>query len=128
MAKTVDQLAPTEGASSAIWQGLRVGAMPLAVLVAISIVAMLGAAVARTVTVSFFAQQQAALAVLVPGLILAIVGYVVTIARAMRRIAFWQTGGMHLHTRSALWALWVSALLVALPVALAVLLPQQPAP
>lgn len=128
MAQTVEHLTPTKGAASAGWLGLRVGVMPLVVLVSISFVTLLGAAVARTVTVGFFAQQQAALAVVVAGFILAVGGYGITIARVMRRIAFWQAGGMHIQARTALCSLCSTALLVVLPLALAVLLPQHPAP
>jgi len=113
-----------------VWRGLLVGLIPLGLLAAVVGIALLLTALARQMFEGsgFFAQQQAALIVLIVGLLLAIAVFAVAAWRVFRRVAAWQQSGARAQASAALWALSVTALLVVLPVVLALLLPQHPAP
>ena len=73
-------------------------------------------------------QQQASLIVLIAGLVVALVVYIIAIVRTMRNITSWQRSGAVGQARAALLALGCTALVVLLPVVLAIVLPQNPAP
>jgi len=113
-----------------VWRGLLVGLIPLGLLAAVVGITVLLTALARQMFEGsgFFAQQQAAVIVLIAGLILAIVVFAVAIWRVLRRVAAWQQSGAMAMASATLWALSVTALIVVLPVLLALLLPQHPAP
>ena len=121
-------LAP--GTGSAALRGALVGLVPLGLLALIIAVALALAVLARQLTAAsgFFAQQQAALITLIAGFVLALVVYVVAIVLTMRRIAAWQENGIAVQARAALWSLGITALIVILPLLLAILFPQHPAP
>jgi len=104
------------------------GLVPLVLLVLIIAVALALAALARQLLAAsgFFAQQQAAVIILVAGFVLVLVAYVIAIVLTMRRIASWQQNGIA--ARAALWSLGITALIVILPFLVAILLPQHPAP
>ncbi len=106
------------------------GLVPLVLLVLIIAVALALAALARQLLAAsgFFAQQQAAVIILVAGFVLVLVAYVIAIFLTMRRIASWQQIGMAVWARAALWSLGITALIVILPFLVAILLPQHPAP
>ena len=76
----------------------------------------------------FLVQQQTALIALIVCLVLAIVSYGVAIWRVLRRVKSWQRDGTTTQANAALWALTATALIMVLPVLLAFLLPQHPAP
>ncbi len=118
------------GRMAGVWRGLLVGLIPLGLLAAVVGIALLLTALARQMFEGsgFFAQQQAALIVLIVGLLLAIAVFAVAAWRVFRRVAAWQQSGARAQASAALWALSVTALLVVLPVVLALLLPQHPAP
>jgi uncharacterized membrane protein YidH (DUF202 family) len=111
-----------------VWRGLLVGLIPLGLLAAVVGITVLLAALARQMfeASGFFAQQQAAVIVLIVGLMLAIAVFAVAIWRVLRRVAARQQSGAK--ASATLWALSATALLVVLPVLLALLLPQHPAP
>ena len=106
------------------------GLVPLVLLVLIIAVALALAALARQLLAAsgFFAQQQAAVIILVAGFVLALAVYVIAIILTMRRIASWQQNGIAARARAALWSLGITALIVILPLLVAILLPQHPAP
>lgn len=112
------------------WRGFLTGIIPLILLVIIVVIALAGTALVRQLfaPAGFFAQQQAAVITLVVGLVIALVVYVGTIVRALRRVATWQQQGATKPSRAALWSLGITALIVVLPVLLAIVLPQHPAP
>jgi hypothetical protein len=126
--------APAQSSSfprkSGAWHGALAGLIPLILLIVMIVVVFILTAVARQLVAAsgFFAQQQAALLVLITGLVLAVGVYIVAIVFTFRRVAAWKQGGAVVRVRAALWALGVTALLVVLPVLLAIVLPQQPAP
>ena len=109
--------------------GAVVGLIPLGLLLLIGAVTVLLTALARQIVASsgFFAQQQASVIVLIVGLVVALVVYVIAIVRTMRNITSWQRSGAGGQARAALLALGFTALVVLLPVVLAIVLPQNPA-
>lgn len=107
-------------------RGALVGLIPLGLLAGTVALTVAGAALARLLFAGsgFFAQQQAAVIVLIAGLILAVAGFGVATWRVLRRVAGWQQG----EASAALWDLGATALVIVGPVVLALLLPQHPAP
>jgi hypothetical protein len=110
-----------------IARGVSLGLIPLALLLALVITALLLTALTRQLTAApgFFTQQQVSLIVLIAGLGLATVVYSVALVLTLRRVASWQPGSQ---ARAALLVLGITALIVVLPVLLAIVLPQAPAP
>jgi ABC-type bacteriocin/lantibiotic exporter with double-glycine peptidase domain len=111
-------------------RGALVGLIPLGLLLLVVAVTVLLTALARQLVASsgFFAQQRASVIVLIAGLVVALVVYVVAIVRTLRWVKVWQRGGASGQARATLLALGFSALVVLLPVVLAIMLPQNPAP
>ncbi|HLX57510.1 MAG TPA: hypothetical protein VKR83_10825 [Ktedonobacteraceae bacterium] len=105
------------------------GLMPLLALLVVVSATLLAVALVRQLTAAagFFTQQQVSLIFLICGLALAALVYIVALTRTCRRIATWQARGDR-RARAALLALLATALIVALPVVLAIVLPQSPAP
>jgi uncharacterized membrane protein len=111
-------------------RGVLAGLIPLGLLLLIVAITVLLTALARQLVASsgFFAQQQASMIVLIAGLVVALVVYIIAIVRTMRNITSWQRSGAIGQARAALLALGCTALIVLLPVVLAIVLPQNPAP
>jgi uncharacterized membrane protein len=111
-------------------RGLLTGVVPLVVLAILVALALLGAQVTRhaSAALGFFAQERATLIVLVSGLVLALIAYGIAIWLMVRRVAQWQQATRRLRAGVALWTMAATALIIILPVLLAVLLPQHPAP
>ena len=111
-------------------QGALRGLVPLGLLLVLVVIALALAALMRQSFAGsgFFAQQQAAVITLAVGLAVAIVAYGVAIFFTLRRVATWQQTGAVAQARAALWALGITAFIVVLPVLLAIVLPQHPAP
>ncbi|GAC1406911.1 MAG: hypothetical protein NVSMB49_26680 [Ktedonobacteraceae bacterium] len=111
-------------------RGILIGFVPLALLVVIVAIALAITALVRQFFASsgFFVQQQAAVITLVVGLIIALVVYVVAIVLTLRHMARWQLQGAARPSLAALWSLAITALIVFVPILLALLLPQNPAP
>jgi hypothetical protein len=112
------------------WRGLLIGFVPLALLVVIVAIALAVTALIRQFFASsgFFVEQQVVLITLLTGLIIALVIFVVAIVLTLRRIAAWQKSDAKKPSNAALWALGIIAFIVFLPILLAILLPQSPAP
>ncbi len=111
-------------------RGFFIGLIPLLLLIIVVAGTYLLTAFARQLTASsgFFAQQQAAIIVLLAGFLVALVVYVVAFRAMMRRVKAWQQEGASGLTRGILLALGASVLVVLMPVVLAIVLPQHPAP
>lgn len=111
-------------------RGVLTGLIPLGLLLLVVAITVLLMALARQLLASagFFAQQQASVIVLIAGLVVALVVYIIAIVRTMRNITSWQRSGAAGQARAALFALGCTALVVLLPVVLAIVLPQHPAP
>lgn len=113
-----------------IWWGILAGLLPLVFLGGIIIITIaLAALITRLVAAAgFFMQQQAALIILIIGFVLAIGVYAIAIRRTLKQVKAWQQEGAVGLARSALWVLGITALVVALPLLLVIVLPQHPAP
>ena len=111
-------------------RGVLAGLIPLGLLLLIVAITVVLTALARLLVASsgFFVQQQAAVIVLIAGLIVALVVFIIALVRALRKITSWQRSGAVGQARAALFALGCTALVVLLPVVLAIVLPQNPAP
>ena len=111
-------------------RGVLVGFIPLGLLLLVVAITVLLTALARQLVASsgFFVQQQASMIVLIVGLVVALVVYIIAIVRTMRNITSWQRSGADGQARAALLALGFTVLIVLLPVVLAIVLPQNPAP
>jgi hypothetical protein len=104
--------------------------MPLARLILIFALALLLTLLARAATASldFAVQQAAAVITLAAGLAAAAVIYALSLVGVFRRMADWRADGHTAQASAALWALAVTALIVVLPIIVAALVPQHPAP
>jgi uncharacterized membrane protein YidH (DUF202 family) len=112
------------------WCGVLVGLIPLGLLAGIVLITLLVTALVRQLVSGsgFFVQQQTAMIALIVGLILAIVVFAVASWRVLRRVKIWQRDGTTTQANAALWTLTATALIIVLPVLLAIILPQYPAP
>ncbi len=115
---------------SGVWRGVLVGLIPLGLLAGIVAITLLVTVLARQLVAGsgFLVQQQTALIALIVGLVLAIVVYAVAGWRVLRRVKIWQRDGTTTQANAALWALTATTLIIVLPVLLALILPQHPAP
>ncbi len=115
-------------------QGVVAGLVPLGALVVIVIVTVAVIALVRALTagqgfsIQQAIQQGAAVFTLLAGLVVGAAVYTVAGVRALRRVAHWQQVGMTAQANGALWGLALGALVVLLPLLLAIFLPQHPAP
>ncbi len=111
-------------------RGVLVGLIPLGLFAGTLALTLAGAALVRLLFAGpgFFAQQQAAVIVLIAGLMLAIAVFGLAIWRVLRRVAVWKQGEATTRASAALWTLSATALAIVVPVLLALLLPQHPAP
>ncbi len=121
---------PSAEAKGGAVRGALIGLIPLELLAGVVLVAIVVTALARDLADdgSFFVQQQTALIILIVGLVLAIVVFALAVWRVVRQIAAWQRTGVAVQANAALWALGATALVIVVPVLLAVLLPQHPFP
>ena len=128
LSSSLQNLSPQRGSDAL--RGALLGLVPLVLLVLIVAIALALAALARQLFAAsgFFAQQQAAVIILIAGFVLALIAYVIAIVLTMRRIAGWQQNGIAARARAALWSLGITTLIVILPFLVAILLPQYPAP
>jgi hypothetical protein len=113
-----------------VLRGIIAGLIPLGLLLLVVAITVLLTALARQLFASsgFFVQQQASLIVLIVGLVVALVVYIIAVVRSLRSVTTWQRGGAVAQARAAWLALGCTALVVLLPVVLAIVLPQSPAP
>ena len=120
---------PLTQAKGSALRGVLVGMIPFVLLLIIVAVTVLLTALVRQLVASsgFFAQQQAALIVVIIGLGVALVSYIIAVVVMLGRVTAWQRGGAVGQARAALLALGFTALVVLLPVVLALVLPQYPA-
>ncbi len=111
-------------------RGALIGLGPLGLLAGFVALAVVLTALARALAADagFFAQQQAALSTLIAGLVLAILIFAIAVWRVLRRVAAWQQTGAAVQASAALWVLGATALVIVIPILLALLLPQHPAP
>jgi len=111
-------------------RGFILGMSPLAPLILVVVLTVALSALARQVTVGggFYLQQWAAGIVVILGLLAGIAALIVFSVRTLRQVKRWQQTGEQVQANAALWGLAVVALVVLLPLLLAIFIPQQPAP
>jgi uncharacterized membrane protein len=126
----VSTQAQSSSPGNSTWRGILIGFVPLALLIVLVVIALVVTAlVGQFIAPSgFFVEQQAVLITLVTGLVIGLVIFVVAIVLSLRRVNAWQKIGATKSANAALWALGITALVVFLPVLLAIVLPQNPAP
>jgi hypothetical protein len=107
-----------------------VGLTPLVLAAVVMAVAVALTTLVRLLTrgLGFSAEQPAVIITLSIGLVVATAAYVIASRRALRKVAAWQREGSSAQATAALWALAFTAVVVLVPVLLAVVLPQHPAP
>jgi hypothetical protein len=111
-------------------RGALLGLTPLLCLTLV-VTATLGfAPVVRALLASqgFFTEEEMEVVVLAGGLALAAVVYGATLVRSLRRVGHWHRSGLATEASAALVTLAATGVIVALPVILAFVIPQQPAP
>jgi hypothetical protein len=120
-------LPPGRGSAA---RGFASGLLPLVPVAVIVVVALALAALARQLTAGqgFYTEQWAAGIIIVLGLLGSAASYIVSSVRAMSRVRHWQETGQMSQATGALWGLVVVTLVILLPVLLAILIPQHPAP
>ena len=111
------------------WLAGLIGLAPLLALVVVAAASVVLTIVARQLTLGqgFFVEQRITALVLGAGLALAALVYVIGCVRTLRRARAWQAAGDAARAAGTLWALGITAVLVVVPVVVAVLLPQHPA-
>lgn len=104
--------------------GILVGLIPLGLLIAAILLtlALTNTGLLLTASLAFSVREQIMLVLSVSGLIVMILAYGIGCIAVMRRIKRWQEAGMSSEAHSALWMLAATALLLLLPLLLAVLL------
>ena len=127
---TVPAQEPSSQSRGSAIRGVLVGLVPLGLLAGFVALALVLTALARQLVpnTDFSVQQQAVLVTQIAGLIVAVAVFAVAIWRVLQRVAVWQQVGKRVQASATLWTLGVTALIVVMPVLLAVLLPQHPAP
>lgn len=110
--------------------GILAGFVPLVRLILMLVVALALPLVTRLVTgsQSFAVQQSATVIALAVGLVLAAIVYAVSLVGAFRQLRAWREVGRGVSATASLLALAATVLIVALPIVVAAVLPQHPAP
>jgi uncharacterized membrane protein YidH (DUF202 family) len=121
---------PSAKTTGNAWRGALIGLIPLGLLAGCVALAIALTALARQLVAGsgFFVQQLAALITLIVGMVLAITVFALAVWRVVRRVAAWQKADLTTQANAALWTLGVTALVIVIPVLLALLLPQHPFP
>lgn len=121
--------APTSEQDS-FGRGFREGVLPLSPVALIALVALILAAMSRQVTAGqeFATQQVAAVLIVALGLLGCAIAYIACCWRVLRRVRYWHETGENARANGALWGLVLVALVIVLPLLLAILIPQYPAP
>ncbi len=115
---------------SAFWRGALVGLAPLAALALILALAAGLAALTRALWApsGFVVWQGFVTGVWVGGLIIAALVFSYAVYRVLRSVTEWRREGLTSQAAGAYWALGFTALAILLPVLIAIILPQHPAP
>jgi hypothetical protein len=112
------------------FRSLVFGLEPLVPLLLIVVLTIGLAWLSRQITggAGFYTQQWAAGIIVVLGILAGAVALAIFSVRALRRVRTWQEAGLSAQASAALWGLVVVALVVLLPLLLAIVIPQHPAP
>lgn len=123
---SVRATASTPPQGGTVLRGILTGLVPLILFVVLGALAVLATTLIRTLTngEAFLAQEPVLVGTLGVGLLLAFVAWVVGCVWALRRARAW---GQIPQATATLWTLGASAIVLLLPVLLAILSPQHPA-
>lgn len=112
------------------WRGLGIGFVPLALLIAAVATTIALTTLARLVSApaGFLVWQWIVAGVWVVGLVISTAVFLYAAFRVLRRAKGWQRDGQFSQASGTFWALGVTALLVLLPLLVAFVFPQHPAP
>jgi hypothetical protein len=112
------------------WRGALTGLVPLGLLVGIVGLALALTALVRVVTSGqdVATEKAAPLITFAVGGVVAVVTSSLALVRTWRRMRAWQQAGNAAQAAGAFWALALTPLIVSLPVLLALVIPQHPAP
>jgi hypothetical protein len=129
MQNTTSSTSASGGGSEMIFRGLGVGLTPAVFLYVGAGVAYLLTSLVRIVTpgLGFLTQLPIVNVAITICLLLLAVGYVFVAVRAFRQAHSWRAAGETTAANAVLWGLCASALLILVPVLVAILLPQHPA-
>lgn len=119
-----------DGRAGGSLRGMLEGLVPLALLavvMALGIALTLGARLA-TAAQGFDVEQTVAVSVAALTLLLAAILYTIACVRALRSARVWERAGNQPRAQGVLWGLALCVLLVLVPIVLAAVLPQHPAP
>jgi hypothetical protein len=113
-----------------ILYGVLSSLIPLLLLGSITTLAVILTALVRQMFNSdgFFVWQRDVLITLSACMVLALLAYVTSLVVILRRVVDWQRAGLRVRSAATLWTLFATAWVVLLPVILAVVIPQHPAP
>ncbi len=111
-------------------RGFVYGLGPLVPLIVTVVLTIAVAFLARQITApaGFYTQQWVDVIVVILGLLSSAAFLIIFSLRALRQIKKWQQVGLGAQASAALWGLVVVALVVLLPLVLAIAIPQHPAP
>ena len=117
------------GAAGDFWRGFQAGLIPLILLIILVALTVMGVTLARVLAIplGFLTWQWIVAGVWAGGLLISAVVYGVATVRALRRVSVWQSAGLTSQVMGAYWALGIAALVVLLPIILALAMPQHPA-
>lgn len=109
-----------------MWSGL----LPLILLVMVVALFVALTALARflAMPLGFLTWQPIAIGVWVAGFVCAVIVYALVTRRTLRQVGVWRDMGLNQQAVTALWTLLIAAVIVLVPVILALALPQHPAP
>ncbi len=115
--------------SGEVLPGILTGLVPLALFAVLGALAVVATILARVLTTgeAFLAQQPMLVGTLGIGLLVAVGAWIAGCVWAHRRARTWERIGAPLQAAATLWTLGASAIILLLPVLLAVLIPQHPA-
>ena len=118
------------GAGQSLWRGVLLGLLPLACGAGLVAVTLALNALARQLTAEsgFLFQRSLAQAILLAGMTLAALACALATLRLWRRILTWRQAGKSALARGAASGLLITALLLLMPLLLALFLPQHPTP
>jgi len=129
MQNTTSSTSASGAGSEMIVRGVGVGLTPAVFLYFGAVVAYLLTSLVRIVTpgLGFLTQLPIVNVAITICLLLLAVGYVFVAVRAFRQARNWRAAGETTAANAVLWGLCASAVLILVPVLVAILLPQRPA-
>ena len=121
---------PLPVTKGSVMRGVLIGLIPVGLLAGCVALTIALTALARQLASGsgFYSQQQAALSMVIVGLVLTVAVFAIAVWRVVRRVATWQQSGITQQANAALWSLGATALVIVIPLLLAILLPQHPFP